>query len=159
MLKVYLEKIFKVIWTLNKCLERLLQAHSNKFLVAQVLPRMIKFRKEVFTAWVVIIILKRLPDHLLCQLYQSFVLPIFDYCDAVWAVTLSSISKPLERLHSRFLQGISTCSSFIKFTLMERRRFHTAVQVFKVVNKLCPSYLRDWFINAEAYTGWRVLID
>ena len=21
------------------------------------------------------------------------------------------------------------------------------------VNKLCPSYLRDWFINAEAYTG------
>ena len=37
---------------------------------------------------------------------------------------------------------------------MERRWFHTAVQVFKIVNKLCPSYLRDWFINAEAYTEW-----
>jgi len=65
--------------------------------------------------------MKPLPGYLLCQLYQSFVLPIFDYCDAVWAVTSTSISKPLECLHSRFLRSISTCSSFVKLTLMERR--------------------------------------
>jgi len=50
--------------------------------------------------------MKPLPNHLLCRLYQSFALPIFDYCDAVWAVTSSSISKPLEHLHSHFLRGI-----------------------------------------------------
>ena len=43
-----------------------------------------------------------------------------------------SLSKPLERLHSRFLQQVPNCNSFIKLTLTERRRFHTAVQVFKV---------------------------
>jgi len=60
--------------------------------------------------------------------------------------------KPLECLHSHFLQGISTCSSFVKLTLMELHQFHTAVQVF--IHKLCPSYLRYWFINAEVYTQW-----
>jgi len=36
---------------------------------------------------------------------------------------------------------------------MERRRFHTAVQVFRVIHKFFPTYLRDRFINAAAYTG------
>ena len=36
---------------------------------------------------------------------------------------------------------------------MEWCQFHTAVQVFKVKHKLCPSYLREWFINVEVYTG------
>ena len=36
---------------------------------------------------------------------------------------------------------------------MERRRFHTAVQVFKVLHLLCPRYLRDWFVFAETITG------
>jgi len=71
--------------------------------------------------------MKPLPGYLLCQIYQSFVLPVFDYCDAGWAVTSSSISKPLERLHSRFLRSISTCSSF---TLMERRRFHRYLESY-----------------------------
>ena len=46
--------------------------------------------------------MKPFPDYILSELYQSFVFPIFDYCDAVWAVT-SSISKPLEDLRSHFL--------------------------------------------------------
>ena len=97
--------------------------------------------------------LKLLPGHLLSQLYQAFILPIFDYCDVVWAPTTVLLSKPLEHLHSHFLQGISTCSPFVKLTLVERHHFHTAVQVFKVVHQLCPLYLRDWFMNAEAYAG------
>ena len=64
-----------------------------------------------------------------------------------------SLSKPLERLHSRFLQQIPDCHSFARVTLSERRRFHTAVQVFKVLYQLCPGYLNDWFVFAEAYTG------
>ena len=59
----------------------------------------------------------------------------------------------MERLHSRFLRQIPDCNSFVKVTLTERRRFHTAVQVFKVLYQLCPGYLKDWFVFAEAYTG------
>ena len=44
-------------------------------------------------------------------------------------------------------------SSFVKLTLMERHRFHIAVQVFKVIHRLCPAYLRDWFVYTEVYTG------
>ena len=97
--------------------------------------------------------LKPLPGHLLFRLYQAFVLPVFDYCDVVWAPSAVSLSKPLERLHSRFLQQIPDCHSFVRVTLSERRRFHTAVQVFKVLYQLCPGYLNDWFVFAEAYTG------
>ena len=70
--------------------------------------------------------LKPLPVHLSLQLYQTFVL---DYCDTVWVPTTVSLSKPLERLHSQFLQGVSVCNTFVKLTLVERCRFHTAVQV------------------------------
>ena len=97
--------------------------------------------------------LKPLPGHVLFQLYQAFVLPIFDYCDTVWTHTAMSLSKSLERVHSRFLRGVPICSSIVKLTLAERCRFHIAVQVFKIVHQLCPEYLRGWFVNAEAYTG------
>lgn len=36
---------------------------------------------------------------------------------------------------------------------MERRHFHIAIQVFRVLHKLCPEYLRDWFAYAEDVTG------
>ena len=38
-------------------------------------------------------------------------------------------------------------------TLTERRCFHIAVQVFKILHQFCPRYLKDWFVSAEAYTG------
>ena len=72
--------------------------------------------------------LKSLPSHLLLQLRISDFCP--NYCDAVWSPTTVSLSKPLECLHSRFLQGVSVCNTFVKLTLVERRRFHTAVQLF-----------------------------
>jgi len=33
--------------------------------------------------------------------------------------------------------------------MMERRHSHTAVQVFKALNNLCPMYLKDWFMYAK----------
>ena len=43
--------------------------------------------------------LNPLPDHLLSQLYQAFVLSVFDHCDAVWMLTAVLLSKHLERIH------------------------------------------------------------
>ena len=72
--------------------------------------------------------------YLVFQLYQPFVLPVFDYHDVVWAPTMVSLSKPLEHLHSRFLQ-VPASNSFDKLTLGERHHFHTVVQVFKVLHR------------------------
>ena len=78
--------------------------------------------------------LKPLPGHLLFQLYQAFILPIFDYCDVVWALTSVTLSKSLERLYSHFLQHVPVCNSFVKVTLSEHYCFHIAVQVFKILH-------------------------
>ena len=79
--------------------------------------------------------------------------PIFDYCDAVWAPTSVTFSKPLGCLHSHFLQNVPVCNSFVKVTLFGRCRFHIAIQVFKILYQLCPGYLKDWFVFTETYTG------
>ena len=113
---------------------------------------MLKILKRVRCKLYALYHLKLLPGYLLSWLYQAFVLPVFDYCDVVWTPTTVSLSKPLECLHSRFLQ-VPDCNSFVKVTLAERCLFHTAVQVFKVLYQLCPGYLKDWFVLAEAYTG------
>ena len=47
----------------------------------------------------------------------------------------------VERLHSRFLQQVPDYKAFVKVTLVERRRFHTAVQVFKVLYQPAVSAL------------------
>ena len=41
----------------------------------------------------------------------------------------------------------------MKLTLAERRRYHTAVQVFKSIRKLSPMYLHDQFSNTYDLTG------
>ena len=76
----------------------------------------------------------------------------FNYCDIVWAPIAVSSSKPLELLHSHFLQQVPDCNSFVKMILAEPRCFHTVVQVFKVLYQLCLGYLKDWFVFAETYT-------
>ena len=56
-------------------------------------------------------------------------------------------------MNLRQISHFAYTNSFVKLTLAERRRFHTAVQVFRVLHHLCPGYLRNWFVYAEAHTG------
>ena len=69
--------------------------------------------------------LRPLPDHLLSQLYQAFILPVFaiDYCDVVWMPTTAVLSKCLERLHSRFLQGLSKMLFFCQTNINRETSF------------------------------------
>ena len=62
-----------------------------------------------------------------------------------------SIILQLASIYIRTLQQLPYCNSFVRVTLTERRCFHTAVQVFKVLYQHCPGYLKDWFVFAEAY--------
>jgi len=70
----------------------------------------------------------------------------------VWVPTNVSHLKRLERLHSHFLSFDSTSSVF-NFTLAECRRFHTATQVYRLLNKLSPPYLHPTFRYAVSVTG------
>ena len=97
--------------------------------------------------------LKPLPNSLLTTLYCGYILPIFDYCDTVWSPPTAVLSKSLEKIHSHFVGSLSCVDSFVRLTLAERRRFHTVVQVFKSVRRLCPVYLNDFFVNSVALTG------
>ena len=73
-----------------------------------------------------------LPPTILCVLYSAFVLSIFDYCDVVWCPTTAKLtSMMIERVHSRFIKRLPVSyRSKFSFTLMERRRFHTAIQIY-----------------------------
>ena len=67
---------------------------------------------------------------MLCLLYSAFVLPLFDYCDVVWCPTTAKLTGMVERVHSKFVNKLplSFRSKFC-YSLTERRRFHTAVQI------------------------------
>ena len=105
------------------------------------------------------------PNCMLCIIWDHCqVICCFDYIKFLfytifwllwcfWAPTMVSLSKPLERLHSRFLQWVPVSKSFFKLTLAKWYHFHTAVQDFRVLYHLCPGYLRNWFVYAEAHTG------
>ena len=76
-------------------------------------------------------------------LYQAHILPMIYYCDVVWVPTNSCHLKRLERVHSRFVSS-KNCPVF-KLTLIERRRFHTAIEIYKILIGRSPSYLLDTF--------------
>ena len=84
-------------------------------------------------------------------LFYQFLITVTMFGNPLWY----HFQKPLEHLHSRFLQHnlASTCNSFIKLALSECWCFHSTAQVFEVLHHLSPGYLRNWFEYAEAYTG------
>ena len=87
-------------------------------------------------------------------LYQAYILPVLDYCDTVWLPSNSSSTRRLERLHSKFTSSFHSSDNFnFRSSLTERRTFHTAVQVFKILNKISPPYLHGIFSYAVDVTG------
>jgi len=63
------------------------------------------------------------------------------------AWTPSSVQRfrQLERLHSKFYNPSSGTDSTVRGTLTERRRFHTAIQIYRVLHHLSPPYLHGTF--------------
>jgi len=96
--------------------------------------------------------LRPLPAALLSRLYCIFVLPILDYCDVVWTPSSVHHFRRLERLHWKFQNPSSETDSTVCVTLAERRRFHTAIQIYKALHHLSPPYLHDTF-QYVAVTG------
>ena len=70
----------------------------------------------------------------------------------MWAPTNVRQTRRLERLHSKY---ISTCmdSSVSRYSLTERRKFHTSIQIYKILHKSAPAYLHNLFTYAVTITG------
>ena len=92
-----------------------------------------------------------LPRPAMLLFYNSYILPLFDYCDVVWNCCTDVQASKLER--------IQNCAGYIILkkrksisapwireqlgwpTLKERRKVHLAKTVFKCLNHLDPGYL------------------
>ena len=93
-------------------------------------------------------------SNVLQLLYQAYILPILDYCDTVWSPSNSAGTRCLERLHSKFTSSLPSSDNFnLRLSLTERHTFHTALQVFKIVNRISPPYLHGVFSFAVDVTG------
>ena len=71
---------------------------------------------------------------------------MFDYCDVVWCPTTAKLTSMTERVHSKFVKRLPVSyRPKFSFTLMERCRFHTAIQIFRSIHQKSPSYLHNIF--------------
>ena len=60
----------------------------------------------------------------------------------------------IERIHSKFINKLPLIyRSKFPFTLTERRRFHTAIQIFKSLHQISPPYLHNIFQFSKDITG------
>ena len=72
----------------------------------------------------------------------------------MWLLSNSFDTRRLERLHSKFTSSLTTSDNFnLQLSLTERHVFHTALQVFKIENRISPPYLHDFFSFAVDVTG------
>ena len=95
-----------------------------------------------------------LPPAVVCLLYSAFVLPLFDYCNVVWCPTTAKLTGLIERVHSKFVNRLPLpFRSKFSCSLIERRRFHTSIQIFKSIHQSSPSYLHDIFHFSKDITG------
>ena len=98
--------------------------------------------------------LRPIAPKVLQLLNQAFVLPIFDYCDAIWSPSNARCICRLERIHSKFLSLLpSSNASDLNVTLAERQTYHRAIQVFKILNNFSPTYLQGLFSYTSNVTS------
>ena len=86
-------------------------------------------------------------------MYQSFILPLFDYADVIWDNCTDTQSNILENLHLEAIRIITDSvrgTSHQKLynesgfcTLKGRRKKHKLIQFYKMINNTCPDYLSD----------------
>ena len=75
--------------------------------------------------------------------------------NATWLEAEKPVLLLIERVHSKFVRKLpSSYHSKFPFTMTERRRFHTAVQIFKSLRRISPPYLHDIFQFLRNVTGY-----
>ena len=99
---------------------------------------------------------KFMPNNTLHMLYNSIVLPHFDYANVVWGTACGTNLKQVYRLQKRAARIITGAKRFSSthplfqqlnwMPLAERVQFHTAVLTFKALKGSTPEYLSSKFV-------------
>ena len=92
---------------------------------------------------------KVIPGESCITLYDSMVLPLFDYCSAVWGGCGQTSREYLNRLQRRavsIIKGRKVEQNEVRTTLKRpsleaRRKYQISLQVFKCLNGLAHAYL------------------
>ena len=107
-----------------------------------------------------------IPHKTALTIYNSLIQPLFDYCDVVWGNLSLTLAERLQKLHNRAARTI-TCSSYdIRSvevrsklnwpTLNERRKYHTAIVMYKILHGSAPSYLKELFKPFEGTVPYKL---
>ena len=95
--------------------------------------------------------------HAAFEMYNSLILPIFDYCDAVWSScnkadmeSLESLQRPASKIIVKSKCG-TTPTVYLKFqSLEDRRNAHILGLVKRCLNNNGPRFLKNYFkLNKE----------
>ena len=102
-----------------------------------------------------------IPTEAKLQLFKAAILPYLTYCHVVWHFCLASDKRKLERVQERGLRAIYKDKSSDYLALLKRAKLPTlenrrlqdiATIMYKVKNKLAPSYITELFkMNTSGY--------
>ena len=108
---------------------------------------------------------KFVPKNILLVIYSSLILPLFDYCDAVWANLNKGLSSKLQKLQNRAariitFQGYDIRSSDILNhlnwdQLSVRRSKRICVIMNNIINGTVPDYLSQMFMKRDEINSYR----
>jgi len=106
--------------------------------------------------------LKRIKQHLdkSCKntLYNSYISCNFNYCSAVWMFTGKLNLDKLENTNKRALRFVENeneyiyedlCNDANKLTIKKRCIKTVAIQMYKIKNKMAPTYMQEMFRTRE----------
>ena len=105
---------------------------------------------------------KVLPKPTCPMLYNTIVLPLFDYCSPVWDSCGAGSKDYLDKLNRRaacIIDGRSVGAEELKSTLgwpnlQARRNYLKCLLVHKCLHGIAPSYLLSEFRHAHLYHGY-----
>ena len=102
---------------------------------------------------------KVIPKEACIILYDAMILPLFDYCCAVWGgcgKTNRSYLDKLQRRAANIVEGRKVKHQDISATfswpfLKNRRKYHNSLQTFQCLHQLAPAYLLHKFSYFSDY--------
>ena len=96
---------------------------------------------------------KYLPNRILILLYNSLILPYFDYCATIWGLSAECYIHKLQKLQNKFARMILQVD--VRFSrshmlselgwqsIKQRIHYQYYLCMFKIINNLTPSYLQS----------------
>ena len=98
----------------------------------------------------------QLPTYIFGLIYQTFIAPLFDYCDVVWIPCLDKQFKAIakEHIHSK----VTSIVQHLRETYLHASFIHwwnvtNFIHLYKLLRRMAPLYLRGLFQYFAAVTG------